>query len=92
MLLGPRCGMAFEDDLKFNMVINKDIAPMQCLSRSKARMEVDLITKVRRDLGLDEMDLSINLEYLEVSPLDCKNNHVGSESESHKNRGKKGYK
>ena len=67
-------------------------------------MEVDLITKVRRDLGLDELDLSINLEYLGVGPLDCEhmtslipnmdceNNHVGSESESHKNRGKKGCK
>ena len=55
-------------------------------------------------MGLDELDLSMNLECLELGSLDyehvkspipnmyCENNHVGNESESRKNRGKRGCK
>ena len=50
--------MVFEDNFTSNVVINKDIVSMQRLSRSKARAEAELIAKVRRDLGLDELDLS----------------------------------
>ena len=47
--------------------------------------------------SLDKLDLSMNLECLELGPLDCEhvkspipnvdceNNHVGNESKSHKN-------
>ena len=64
-------------------------------------MEVKLIAEVSRDLGLDELDLSIILECLELGPLNCdhmkslipnticENNHVGNESESRKNRDKR---
>ena len=74
------------------------------MSRSKARAEAELIAEVCRDLDLDELDLSMNLECLELSHLDCEyvkspipnmdceNNHVGNESKSRKNRGKRGYK
>ena len=46
------CGMAFEDDFMSNVAINKDIVPMQCLSRSKAHAKAELIVKVCKDLGL----------------------------------------
>ena len=46
------CGMAFEDDFMSNVAINKDIVPMQCLSRSKAHAKAELIVKVRKDLDL----------------------------------------
>ena len=74
---------------------------MQCLSRNKARVEDELIAKVRRDLGVDELDLSMILECLKLGPLDCEhmkspipnmdyeNNHVGNKFESHKNKGKR---
>ena len=52
---------------------------------------------------MDELDLSMNLECLELDPLDfkhvksqsnmdCENNHMGNESEAYKNRGKRGCK
>ena len=96
------CGMTFENDFTSNVTINKDIIPMQRSLRSKARAEAELIAKVRRDLCLDEMNLSINLECLELDHLDCEhvkspisnkncaNNHVGNEYESCKNRCKMG--
>ena len=66
------CGMAFEDDFTSNVAINKNIVPMQHLLRSKARAEAELIAEVRKDLDLDELNLSINLKCLELDPLDCK--------------------
>ena len=39
------CGMAFEDDFTSNVAINKDIVPIQRLSRSKACEKVELIAK-----------------------------------------------
>ena len=59
------CRMAFEDEFTSNVAVNKDIIPMQRLSRSKARAKAELIAKACRDLGLDELDLSMNLECLE---------------------------
>ena len=53
-------GMAFEDDFMTNVAINKDIVPMQHLSRSKALVEAELMAEVRRVLGLDELDLRIS--------------------------------
>ena len=98
------CKMAFEDDFTSNMAINLDIVPMRRLSRSKARAEVELIAEVCKDLGMDKMRLSMILEYFELGLLDCEhvkipipnidceNNHVSNESESHKDRDKKGCK
>ena len=65
------CGMTFEDNLTSNVAINKDLIPMQQLLRSKARTEAELIAEVRRDLGVDELNLSMNLKCLELDPLDC---------------------
>ena len=77
---------------------------MQRLSRNKAHAETKLIVEIRKDLGMHELDLSMILKYLELGPLnceyvkspipnmDCENNHVGNESESCKNRDKRGYK
>ena len=77
---------------------------MQRLSWSKARAEAELIVEIHRDLGLNELDLSMNLECLELGPLDCEyvkssipnmdceNYYVGNEFKSHKNRGKRGCK
>ena len=48
-----------------NVAINKDIVPIQHLSRSKTHVEVKLIAEVHMDLGLDKLDLSMNLECLE---------------------------
>ena len=59
---------------------------------------------IHRFLSLDELNLNTNLELLELGPfvyehvkslisiMDYENNHVDKESESCKNRGKKGYK
>ena len=67
-------------------------------------MEAELIVEMYRDLDLDEQDLSMNLECLElgslnyehvktpISNMDYENNYMGNETESHKNRDKKGYK
>ena len=60
------CGMTFEVDFTSNVVINKDIVPMQHLSRSKAHVETEIIAKVHKDLDMDELDLSMNLECLEL--------------------------
>ena len=98
------CRMVFDNDFTSDVAINKNIVPMQHLSRSKAHAKTELIAEVYRNLDLDELNSSMNLECLELGPLDCEyvkspipnmvceNNHVGSESESSKNRGKKGYK
>ena len=63
-----------------------------------------IIAKVRKNLGVDKLNLSMNLERLELGSLDykhmkslipnmdCENNHAGNESESLKNRGKSGCK
>ena len=95
------CGMTFENDFTSNIAINKDIVPIQHLLKSKACAEANLIVAVHRDLGVDEMNLSINLECLELGSLDCEhvkspisnmdseNNHAGNESESRKNRSKR---
>ena len=65
--------------------------------------ESRIIAEVRRNLGMDELDLSMNLECLELGSLncehvksaipnmDCENNFVDNESESYKNRGRRGY-
>ena len=37
------CEMAFEDDFTSNVTINKVIAPMQCLSRSRVHGKAELI-------------------------------------------------
>ena len=63
------CGMAFEDDFMSNVAINKDMVPLQHLSKSKARAEAELIAEVCRDLGSDELDLNMHLECLELGPL-----------------------
>lgn len=34
-------------------------------------MEAELIAEVRKDLGVDELDLSMILECLELGSLDC---------------------
>ena len=72
------------------------------MSRSEAHAEAELIAEAHGDLGLDKLDLSMNLDCLELGPLDCEhvkspipnmdceNNHVGNELESHKNRGNRG--
>ena len=44
---------------------------MQHLLTSKVCAEAEFIVEVRKDLGVDKLDLSINLEYLELDPLDC---------------------
>ena len=94
--------MAFEDNFRSNMAINKDIIPMQHLSRSKACAKAKLVAEVHRDLGLEELDLSMNLKCLEfglldyeqvkspIPNMDYENNHMGNESKSCKNRGKRG--
>ena len=56
------CGMTFKDNFTSNVAINNDIVLMQYMLRSKARAEAELIAEVSRDLGLDVLDLSMNLE------------------------------
>ena len=74
------------------------------MSTSEAHAEAELIAEAHGNLGLDELDLSMNLDYLEFGPLDCEhvkspipnmhceNNDVGSQSEFCKNIGKRGWK
>ena len=63
--------MAFEDALTSNIAINKDIIPMQFCRRVKHVWKSNYCLGIS-DLGLDELDLSMNLECLELGPLDCK--------------------
>ena len=69
------------------MEIN-EIFPMQCTLRKKARANVDLVEEVRKDLGLDGLDLvsdlgTLNVDQVklnfETSPNPCSNILLGFE-------------
>ena len=51
------------------MEISEDIFPMQCTLRKKARADVDLVVGVRKDLGLNGLDLVSDLDMLNVDQV-----------------------